>query len=272
MSVALSGLAPAANDRLGWYEEPLPKGLERGEEHGEYIWEKDSSIMVYIPPGPFLMGSEEGPEHERPVHEVHLDGYYIDKYEVSWRRWKLSGFPYAEYQFSRMVYPEAQDWGILDDHPVMAVSWIWAQKYAEWAGKSLPSEAQWEKAARGTDGRRYPWGNQPPTFDRVLWKEHPLAKKKAAAVDCCPAGTSPYGVFNMAGNAYEWCLDYFSKDYYSRSPKRNPVNLEPGKYRVLRGGAFVLDKEDLRSALRYRLREDDRAPYIGFRLVLPGAE
>ncbi|HSR51680.1 MAG TPA: SUMF1/EgtB/PvdO family nonheme iron enzyme [Acidobacteriota bacterium] len=260
--------AGASSGNLGWHGEPLPEGLKKGEERGQYVWEKDQSVMVYVPAGWFPMGSPDGPENEQPVHRVYLDAYYIDRHEVSWRRWKLSGLPYAGFQFARVRYPESPDWGILDDHPVMSVNWKYADKYAQWAGKRLPSEAEWEKAARGTDQRRYPWGNSEPTFDKALWLDHPMAKEKAAPVDCCQEGASPYGLLNMAGNVYEWCQDYFEADYYKRSPERNPVNTEPSRYRVLRGGAFVLEKEDLRSALRYRLRESDRAPYIGFRTVI----
>ncbi|HSR50912.1 MAG TPA: SUMF1/EgtB/PvdO family nonheme iron enzyme [Acidobacteriota bacterium] len=267
LSAALAGAGEARNG-LGWYGEPLPQGLEKASKEGEYIWEKDGSVMVYVPAGWFPMGSEDITQNEKPVHDVYLDAYYIDKYEVSWRQWKLSGLPYADYQFARVRYPEAPDWGILDDHPVMSVNWEFARKYVEWAGKRLPSEAEWEKAARGTDGRRFPWGDSEVTFEKALWMDHPMAKAKAAPVDCCREGASPYGALNMAGNVYEWCQDYFSADYYARSPKKNPLNQEPGKYRVLRGGAFVLEKEDLRSALRYRLREKDRAPYIGFRAVV----
>lgn len=260
--------ALGSEGRLGWRGEALPEGLARGAAEGEYVWEKDDSVMVYVPAGPFFMGADGGTANERPVHEVYLSGYYIDKYEVSWRQWKLSGLPFAEYQFARRPYPEAPSWGILDDHPVTSVSWNYAKKFAEWVGKRLPSEAEWEKAARGVDGRTYPWGNDPPTFERAIWKDHPMAKKKAGAVDSCPAGASPFGGFNMAGNVYEWCEDVYADDYYSRSPKRDPLNQGPGKYRVLRGGAFVLEKGDLRSGLRYRLRAQDRAPYIGIRMVL----
>ncbi len=254
---------------LGWHGEVLPEGLVKAPEQGEYLWRVDGSRMVYVPAGPFTMGSDEGGKDEKPVHQVELSAYYIDKYEVSWRQWKLSGLPFAETLGNRLRIPEAPDWGIQDDHPVVSVSWHDAKSYAAWAGKRLPSEAQWEKAARGTDGRRFPWGNDAPTFERAIWDEHPQAKISTATVDCCAAGASPYGVFNMAGNVYEWCEDVYDKSIYSRSPTRDPVAAGEGRYRVLRGGAFLLEAEDLRSAYRYRLLPVDRTPYIGFRTVVP---
>ena len=225
--------------------------------------------MVYVSPGTFPMGSAEGDRDERPVHEVHLDGYYIDKHEVSWGQWKRSGLPYSKELGRRRPRPEPPDWGIVDDQPVLNVTWHDAKAYVAWAGKRLPSEAEWEKAARGTDGREYPWGSEPPTFERALWKDHPIARESTAAVDCCAAGAS-YGALNMAGNVYDWCEDVYDPGYYARSPRRNPVSLGKGRHRVLRGGAFVLEVEDLRSALRYRLLPEDRAPYIGFRAVVSG--
>ncbi len=263
------GMVSGKELRLGWHGEAMPEGLARGETEGEYVWTKDESVMVYVPPGSFPMGSVEGQRDEQPVHEVHLDGFYIDKYEVSWRQWKLSGLPVSTNSHARRPVPRAPDWGIVDEHPVVNVSWRDAQTYVAWAGKRLPTEAEWEKAARGTDGRRYPWGNEPPSFDRAVWRDHPTAARSTEVVTCCAAGASPYGAVNMAGNAYEWCEDIYEADVYARSTSRQAVR-RSGSQRVLRGGAFTLELEDLRSAFRYRLHEEDRAPYIGFRSVVPG--
>ena len=274
--LGLVALAPpslwAAEGRTGWHGELLPPGLEKAEARGEYLWSKDSSIMVYVPPGVFSMGSNDGGSDERPVHEVELAGFYIDKYEVSWRQWKLSQLPYSKSPVDRLRKPRAPDWGIVDEQPALNVSWHDAIAYADWVGKRLPSEAEWEKAARGTDGRRFPWGDEPPTAERAMWRENPLAAVSTAPVDCCAEGASPYGALNLAGNVYEWCLDVYEKDFYARSPRENPVNRGDGRFRVLRGGAFVLEAEDLRSAYRYRLLPEDRTPYIGFRTVLPAVK
>jgi formylglycine-generating enzyme required for sulfatase activity len=253
---------------IGWHGETMPGGLVRGEVEGDYIWPKDGAVMVYVPPGGFTMGSEEGERDEKPVREIWLDAFYIDKYEVSWGQWKLSKLPYSEEPSSRLRQPRAPDWGIVDGQPMLNVSWHDTQEWLGWAGKRLPTEAEWEKAARGTDGRRYPWGNSPPNFDRAVWLEHPIAVESTADVTCCTGGASPYGALNLAGNVYEWCEDTYAKDFYRNSPTRNPVNRAEGDYRVLRGGAYVLEVEDLRSAYRYRLRPEDRTPYIGFRSVI----
>jgi len=270
LASSLAAAEEPAEARLGWHGETLPEGLERAEREGEYLWPKDGSIMVWVPPGRFTMGSDGGPADERPAHEVVLSGFYVDKYEVSWEQWKRSGLAYSEEPHSRVRRPRAPDWGIVDAHPVVNVNWFDARDYLAWAGKRLPTEAEWEKAARGTDGRPYPWGAEAPTFERAVWRPHPIAAESVAPADCCADGASPYGALNMAGNVYEWCRDVYARDFYSRSPARDPVNLEGGEQRVLRGGAFVLELEDLRSAYRYRLRPEDRTPYIGFRGVLSG--
>jgi formylglycine-generating enzyme required for sulfatase activity len=255
-------------DPLGWHGETLPAGLVKAEREGEYRWRKDGSILVFVPAGSFPMGSEQGDEDEKPVHTVYLDGFYIDKYEVSWGQWKRSGLPFSESVEDRAPLPRAPDWGIVDEQPMLNVTWDEARAYLAWAGKRLPTEAEWEKAARGPDGRTYPWGDEPPSFDRAVWKAHPAAEVSTLPVDCCAAGASPYGAFNMAGNVYEWCEDVYDRTFYAKAPAKNPVNRQPGRHRVLRGGALVLEKEDLRSALRYRLRPEDRTPYIGFRGAL----
>ena len=267
----VAGPSLAQKERLGWHGETMPDGLERTDEDGEYIWEKDGSIMVWVPSGEFLMGNADGPKDEQPARTVWLDGFYIDKYEITWKQWKMTGLDYSKDPHHRIPMPRAPDWGIVDNQPALNISWNDAQEYVEWAGKRLPTEAEWEKAARGTDGRKYPWGNEPPTYERAVWRDHPTAKGMVEIATCCKDGASPYGAVNMAGNVYEWCEDVYAKDYYSRAPQRNPVNREEGKFRVLRGGSFVLEVEDLSSTLRYRLLPYDRGPYIGFRAALSGA-
>ncbi|MCB1033373.1 MAG: SUMF1/EgtB/PvdO family nonheme iron enzyme, partial [Acidobacteria bacterium] len=251
---ASAGATTQPGAAKGWHGEALPAGMEKSPREGEYIWKKDGSLMVYVPAGTFPRGSHKGQKDETPVREIYLDAFYIDKYEVSWGQWKASGLPYRETDLEEpQKSPGPPDWGIVDDQPVVNVTWHNAQEYLTWAGKQLPTEAQWEKAARGTDGRTYPWGEEPPNFDRAVWREHPTAEASTAKIDCCAAGASPYGVFNMAGNVYEWCEDTYDGKYYATSPDRNPVNRGKGRYKVLRGGAHVLEIEDLRSALRYRL-------------------
>jgi formylglycine-generating enzyme required for sulfatase activity len=248
----------------------MPEGLVRAEVEGEYLWTKDGSVMVWVPPGPFPMGSEDGAFDEKPVHEVELDGYYIDKHEVSWRQWRLSGLPLPKDIDGAPIKEHKPVWGRGDELPVSYIKWGDAQAYAAWAGKRLPTEAEWEKAARGTDGRTFPWGNEPPTFEQAVWKDHPVGKEQPAPVDCCAAGASPYGVLNMAGNVFEWVEDFYDPKFYAGSPKKNPVNTTESAHKVLRGGAFVLEVEDLVTTLRNRQYPIEGQDYVGFRLVVSG--
>ena len=271
LCAAAASAAPAPEAaRKGWYGETLPDGLERGLTTGEYIWKKDKAVMVYVPPGPFTMGSDKSQEFERPAHTVELDGYYIDKYEVSWRKWKASGLPYRTVPNVRepIVFPP--DWGLRDAHPVVHVTWTDAKQYAAWAGKRLPTEAEWEKAARGTDGREFPWGNDPPTPHRAMYVDHPLSLTSTAPVGCCLEGASPYGAVNMAGNVWEWCEDSYLPGFYASSPRKNPVNLGKSREKILRGGAFQLEPTFLRTYARYWLLDVDRISDIGFRTVVSG--
>ena len=267
VSIAGSGPAGAA---AGWHGETMPEGLSRGKTQGEYVWKKDGAIMVYVPPGPFTMGSDQGEPSARPAHPVELDGFYIDKNEVSWRRWKESGLRYLTEINERLQVVQPPDWGLHDAQPVVNVSWRDAKSYAAWAGKRLPTEAEWEKAARGTDARTYPWGNDPPTFERAIWVDHPMSRTSTAPVNCCRAGASPYGAVNMAGNVWEWCEDTYSPGFYAESPRKNPINRAKGDLRVLRGGALQLGPTFLRTYNRYWLTDIDRISDIGFRTVLSG--
>lgn len=262
--------APPSDNRLGWHGETMPEGLVRGKKEGEYVWKKDGAIMVYVPAGPFTMGSDKGEIAERPAHTVELDGFYIDKYEVSWRKWKASGLPYLKGRDDRLAEVQAPDWGIHDGQPVVNVDWLEAKKYTAWAGKRLPTEAEWEKAARGTDGREYPWGNEPITNERAISREHPISEISTAPVNCCQAGASPYGAVNMAGNVWEWCEDSYTPGFYAVSPRKNPLNQEGGNIRIVRGGAMQLNQRYLRTFSRYWLAEVERISDVGFRTVVSG--
>lgn len=269
VSLAVTGASHGQDEtRKGWHGEVMPAGLSKGPIEGEYLWHIDGSIMVYVPAGTFTMGSEDGDSDERPVREVLLDAFYIDKYEVSWRQWRLSGLPLPMDINGRPIRPDKPVWGRGDSVPVSYIKWTDAKAYCAWAGKRLPTEAEWEKAARGTDGRIYPWGNDEPTFDHAVWKDHPIGKNEPAPIDCCPEGASPYGALNMAGNIYEWIEDVYESRYYAASPDKNPRNDGPGPRRVLRGGAFVFDTQNLRAALRYRQWDYEGQDYVGLRTVI----
>ncbi|HRI37562.1 MAG TPA: formylglycine-generating enzyme family protein [Nitrospira sp.] len=206
--------------------------------------------MVLVPAGEFTMGSNEGHADEKPAHQVYLDAYYIDKHEVTIGQ-------YGEFLDVNSFDPPPL-WTTMaqpsyENRPVVNVDWKDASNYCKWAGKRLPTEAEWEKAARGTDGRIYPWGNDPPSparanfgKDRDKWNNH----EALVPVGQMKEGKSPYGVYDLAGNVWEWVNDWYDPDYYAASPSRNPQGPISGKFKVIRGGSWDLAPERLRSAQR----------------------
>ena len=218
------------------------------EARSKKITVKDLVPMVLVPAGEFTMGSNEGNDDERPVHRIHLDAYYIDKYEVTVGQ-------YGEFLDTNSFDPPPS-WTTMaqpsyENRPVVNVDWKDANNYCKWAGKRLPTEAEWEKAARGTDQRIYPWGNDPPTpqranYGKTTWDNHAALVPVGQLED----SKSPYGIYDMAGNVWEWVSDWYDPDYYTNSPLRNPAGPESGKYRVMRGGSWDLAPENLRSSRR----------------------
>jgi formylglycine-generating enzyme required for sulfatase activity len=204
--------------------------------------------MTLVPAGEFTMGSNEGSDHEKPEHRVYLDAYYIDKYEVTVGQ-------YAKFLDATSINPPPM-WTTMDQpphqkRPVVNVDWEDANNYCEWAQKRLPTEAEWEKAARGTDGRIYPWGNDPPNPQRANYGKEKWNKHTALVpVGQLKDGQSPYGISDLAGNVWEWVSDWYDPDYYATTPSRNPHGPEKGKYKVLRGGSWDLAPEQLLSARR----------------------
>jgi len=215
---------------------------------------KDGSVMITIPAGKFIMGSNDGSPNEKPAHKVYLDSYQIGKYEVTVAQYR---------KFCKATgreMPTAPYWGWKDNHPVVNATWFDAAAYCKWAGGRLPTEAEWEKAARGTDGRRYPWGN---TWDKNKCANRELGLSSTAPVGSYPAGASPYGCMDMVGNAWEWCQDWF-KSYPGNS---NPVD-DTNRFRVLRGGGWSLDDSSIdRCAYREGYGPGHYNVDCGFRLA-----
>jgi eukaryotic-like serine/threonine-protein kinase len=209
----------------------------------------DGVIQAFIPEGEFLMGSLEedplaGPD-EWPAHRVFLDSYWIDVTEVS-------NGEFAACVAAAGCTPPRHSFRYDDpsyrDHPVLGVAHDEAAAYCVWAGRRLPTEAEWEKAARGTDGRQYPWGNEPPD---VLRANFSGVRQDTAAVGSFPAGASPYGVLDMAGNVWEWVSDAYAATYYAESPARNPAGAESVNQFVIRGGSWTAGPTATRSANRF---------------------
>jgi formylglycine-generating enzyme required for sulfatase activity len=209
---------------------------------------KDVAPMVLVPAGEFTMGSNGGRDHEKPEHRVYLDAYYMDVYEVTIGQYEQfleeTSFDPPP-MWTTMAQPS------YENRPVVNIDWKDANNYCKWAGKRLPTEAEWEKAARGTDGRIYPWGNDPPNpqranYGKAKWNNHDALVPVGQLQD----GRSPYGIYDLAGNVWEWVSDWYDPNYYATSPSKNPQGPESGKYKVLRGGSWDLAAEDLRSSRR----------------------
>ncbi|OAI44395.1 hypothetical protein AYO43_09225 [Nitrospira sp. SCGC AG-212-E16] len=212
----------------------LPQHLERS--------------MVLVPAGEFLMGSWTGDPDEQPMRRVYLDAYFMDKDQ-------LTVGEYAKFleATSHGIPPE---WNIMSrampkQRPVVNVEWADAVAYCKWAGKRLPTEAEWEKAARGTDGRTYPWGDEPPTkfhgnMKKELWNNH----MGLTPVGMFGDGRSPYGINDMAGNVWEWVNDWYDPNYYRTGPQRNPTGPATGNHKVVRGGSWGSGPEGMRASER----------------------
>ncbi len=233
---------------------PEPPKAARGEDGAE---------MVLVPAGEFVMGSEES-GNEKPRHRVYLDGFYIDKFEVTNALYKPFLQSARRNQSAGRDAPS--DWSNSrfngESQPVVGVTWHDADAYCTWAGKRLPTEAEWEKAARGTDGRKYPWGDQ---WDASRANSNESKLGKTAPVGSYAGGVSPYGAHDMAGNVWEWVADWYDPDYYQRSPERNPTGPDSGRTRVLRGGSWLYEPFGLRTASRFSFTPGFRGNLIGFR-------
>ena len=230
--------------------------------------------MVLIPAGLFEMGSHDGAPDEQPVHTVRLAGFYIDKYEVTVGQYR---------QFVRATGAVFPDWAEVaryaetDGHPMVNVSWYDAMSYAKWAGKTLPTEAQWECAARGgLERKAYPWGNEALDVTKANYEDSDIGKT-------VPVGSYPangYGLHDMVGNVWEWCIDEYITDFYTTSPDKNPVagpriSLLDDSFRevitrrVVRGGGWDAASRRLRVGYRDGNGPRGKVDSVGFRCVRP---
>ena len=216
-------------------------------------------VMLKIPAGKFTMGSNESKD-EKPVHTVYLDEYYIGKYEVTQDQYKNFIVATGHRKPPGNWKPEEKA-----DYPVTNVDWSDAAAFCKWAGGRLPTEAEWEKASRGTDGRKYPWGNKEPDFNLLNFNNN---IKETTLVGSYPAGATQYGIMDMAGNVWEWCSDWYENDYYENSPAANPKGPKDGLVRSFRGGCFYDVAEYVRASNRFMLNPDSRSDNLGFRLVV----
>ena len=234
------------------------KQASKGDKLG-----RDGAFMVLIPAGEFQMGSNDGEDDETPIHTVYLDAFYMDRYEVTnaqYRKFMKATGHWDPKYWSDPKYNAP-------DQPVVGVSWYDAVAYADWAGKRLPTEAEWEKAARGgLTGEKYPWGNEiahnnangSGTDGKDEWQY------------AAPVGSFPpngYGLYDMAGNSYEWCADPYDGDYYSNSPGCNPTGPRSGRFRALRGGGWMSSPFYLRVSSRLYFHPSITLSNIGFRCV-----
>jgi formylglycine-generating enzyme required for sulfatase activity len=227
------------------------------------ITDEKGVSMRSVPAGDFSMGSANGDLNEQPVHTVHLDAYTIDQYEVTNALYKacvtaggckING-PINSSATIERYYGNPK----FDQYPVVSVSWEMAKAYCEWRGARLPSEAEWEKAARGSDGRTYPWG------DGLDASYANFDQNDTSPVGSYPKGQSVYGVYDLAGNVWEWVNDWYAADYYQASPAANPTGPDTGEFHVLKGGSWYFSDLGLRSAYRSAAAPDYTRPTIGFR-------
>lgn len=239
---------------------------------------KDGAPMVLIPEGSFPMGvphgDRDGGRDEYPRHDVFVSNFYIDKFELTNGRYlefvkaTRHRIPQNPKNATRNLWEGETIAESLIDRPVINVDWADAQAYCQWAGKRLPTEAEWEKAAKGTADRRFPWGNVEPTNKHLNFNQQWIGEKTLMPVGSYEAGKSPFGVYDMAGNVWEWVNDWYDARYYEKSPAKNPTGPETGTKRVLRGSGWQNETPTVRIFTRVDSDPTIRNESTGFRCAM----
>lgn len=253
------------------YEEAAPTEDALSELESATNDEPIPEEMVTIPAGPFVRGTTSGGFDEQPQRTIDLDTFSIDRHEVTNHQYqqfivatghRKAGPPsrYAK-SIGKMRGP---------NQPVVYVSWDDANAYCRWKGKRLPTEAEWEKAMRGTDGRLWPWGNEEKPHG-ANWARVQDGHEVSAPVGTFQSDQSPYGVMDGAGNVMEWVADWYQEAYYKDSPAKDPPSPEFGTYRVMRGGGYTTTGGDVRITSRSKMVPDFRDETIGFRCAISGS-
>jgi formylglycine-generating enzyme required for sulfatase activity len=277
------------SNEIGYFAELVPPGLSKASRRGEYVWYKDNSVMVFVPGGPFTMGDPEL-FASLPVRQIELASFYLDKYEITLRQYKMFC------QQTGRALPSRPEW-LADDHPVVNVTWEEARAYGDWAGRRLPSEAEWEKAARGGNeipewggsqipifmranplpARRYSWGNALPNIGnsyRCNYRadDEPSSQGRDGYLYTAPVGSfmfqegSIYGCCDLIGNVREWCLDCY-KAGYNPSDTKDPLVSSGGDCYVNRGGGWNSSSQACLLSYRSFNPPEYRDDALGFRLV-----
>jgi len=239
---------------------------------------KDGAPLVLIPTGEFLMGTSlslrDGGRDEYPERRIFLDAFYMDTYEVTNGRYlefiKATGHRVPEHPLDKKLtlwrgttVPEA-----FRDHPVVNVAWQDAETYCAWAGRRLPTEAEWERAARGMSGKRFPWGDTEPTRTLANYLNQWRDGAGLEPVGSHPQGASPEGVHDLQGNVWEWVGDWYDAHYYEKGPTRNPKGPIEGARKVIRGSGWESEAPLLRSAHRLSSDPKNRNHSLGFRCAM----
>ncbi len=238
--------------------------------------------MILVPAGTFTMGSAKRATDEKPAHKVYLDSYYISKYEVTnaeyyefWRSLQENDSETTQkatqHTPENFTYlPHIGAWPEratkFPDYPIVGVSWHDAKAYAEWKSMRLPTEAEWEKAARGYTDRIWPWGNAITPLANTSDKNDGY-ENRIAPVGSFPKGKSFYGAMDMAGNVWEWTADWYSDVYYFHSPKQNPTGPTTGSWRIVRGGSWIDKLTRCSTTFRFYLYPTLKTSFVGFRLA-----